>query len=63
MKKTLIALLFMGIIILVGCDDATTQDVTPDPAGENPAAEYEAEQGAMEDPGAEAEATSTDSEG
>jgi len=53
----------MCIIILVGCDDATTQDVTPDPAGENPAAEYEAEQGAMEDPGAEAEATSTDSEG
>ena len=61
MKKTLIALLFMCIIILVGCDDATTQDVTPDPAGENPAAEYEAEQGAMEDP--DAEATSTDSEG
>lgn len=61
MKKTIIALLFMFSIVLVGCDDTTTQDVVPDPAGENsPSAEYEAEAGAMEDPGPETEDNSTD---
>jgi hypothetical protein len=63
MKKTLIAVLFMFSIILIGCDESTTQEVTPDPDGENPAAEYEAEQGTMEDPGDEAEENSTDGEG
>ncbi len=60
MKKTIIALLFMFSIMLVGCDEAATTDVGPDPAGENPpGAAAEAEAGAMEDPG-ETEENSTD---
>ena len=60
MKKTIIALLFMFSIVLVGCDDATSTDIGPDPEGENPpGAAAEAEAGAMEDPG-ETEENSTD---
>ena len=60
MKKTIIALLFMFSIVLVGCDEAATTDVGPDPEGENPpGAAAEAEAGAMEDPG-ETEENSTD---
>ena len=62
MKKTIIALLFMFSIVLVGCDEAATTDVGPDPAGENlPGAEYEAED-IGEDPGPETEENSTDGE-
>ena len=62
MKKTIIALLFMFSIVLVGCDEAATTDVGPDPAGETlPGAEYEAED-MGEDPGAETEENSTDGE-
>ena len=61
MKKTIIALLFMFSIVLVGCDEAVTTDVGPDPEGENPpGAEYETEQGTMEDPGSETDENSTD---
>jgi len=64
MKKTIIALLFMFSIVLVGCDDATTTDIGPDPEGENPpGAESEADAGAMPDPGPETEDNSTDGEG
>ena len=60
MKKTIIALLFMFSIVLVGCDEAATTDVGPDPDGENsPGAEYEAED-IGEDPGPETEENSTD---
>ena len=63
MKKTIIALLFMFSIMLVGCDEATTTDVGADPEGENPpGAAAEAEAGTMEDPDAEAEENSTDSD-
>ena len=63
MKKTIIALLFMFSIVLVGCDESTT-DLPPNPGGENPpGAEYEAEVGTMPDPGDETEDNSTDSEG
>ena len=51
----------MFSIMLVGCGEAATTDVGLDPAGENPpGAAAEAEAGAMEDPGAEAEENSTD---
>ena len=60
MKKTIIALLFMFSIVLVGCDEAATTDVGPDPEGETlPGAEYEAEDIGV-DPGPEPEENSTD---